>query len=120
MVLLSSCATQPAPTKPIGDIPKNYHQSAKAAVRARLKNPFDVKEVKVSSPITIVYDYNQAPKWTVCVSLYARNGFNAYVPGAYYVAFDGDRVVKVVSIDDYGFIKSQSGKCWPMSPTSWS
>lgn len=83
---------------------------------ARLKNPYDVRDLRIGKPTQIVYDYNQAPKWSVCVSLYARNGFNALVPAAYYVSFAGDRVSHVVAIDDYGFIKSQAGKCGTLSP----
>lgn len=119
LVSLSGCTTGPFPEAPAAKPPVNYHQLAKNALRGSLKNPFDVKDVKMSNLTKIQYDYNQTPKWTVCVSLYARNGFNALTPGAYYVAFTEGVVSKIVSISDYGFIKSQVGSCGPMKPVLW-
>jgi hypothetical protein len=114
---VASCTTTSS-KEPLGPAPKNAEQQAKTALRASLKNPFDVKEVRISRPTTVVYDIGLAPQWTVCMSLYARNGFNALTKGEYFIAFKNGVVSNVVSISDYNFIQSQAGQCGSMSATT--
>lgn len=73
--------------------PSAADQKATAAMRSILKDPFSVRDFRVSEPYRAGSSAYYPNAWNVCVSLYAKNGFGAYDRGFYRVYFKNGQVV---------------------------
>lgn len=96
VVLVAGCDTVPATTV-TEPSPSGYRQKSEAAIKAQLKDPFSVKEMKFTPPYiekNSGVGYNG--KWQVCSTFYAKNSFGAYTPTIASVTFSNGSVLDVM------------------------
>jgi hypothetical protein len=79
LAALSACqSVPPATTGPV-TIPGPYRAAAAIAVRNYLKDPYSVRDARISEPTMLSGLMIGGTKPGVCVTLNAKNGFGAYV-----------------------------------------
>lgn len=113
-VLLAGCTT--APPAVSGSAPKGYEASSKAAIRQSLKNPFDVREFRMTAPYIAPNDSIYRGNWQVCARFYAQNSFGAIMPTVAMVTYKGDQVSNV----NVGTEQRQYAECASASPRTWN
>ncbi|MES0134514.1 hypothetical protein NKJ88_06060 [Mesorhizobium sp. M0016] len=93
LALLSGCVSASVAAEPA---PAGYREKAIAAITPRLKDPFSVKEMKVTKPyIERNSGVGNNGKWQVCATFYAKNSFGGYGPTVAFVTFSHGQVTDV-------------------------
>lgn len=89
--VLASCQTTPPQRNAApATVPKNYRAVTAYFIKSTLKDPYSVRDARISAPVTLSGLMIGGNKPGVCVVFNARNSFGGYVGmQSFSVAFDG-------------------------------
>ncbi|MBD9544255.1 hypothetical protein IB276_32950 [Ensifer sp. ENS04] len=108
---LVGCTSTPSKETMADPKPTGTDAKAAAALRGILKDPFSVREFRLSNAFRAPANHYYPGKWAVCARFYAKNGFGAYDKGSYIVYFRDGEVLEVMG--GVGYV-SPAPECEPL------